>query len=274
MKNEEIISPETTTVLKVAVTLIGALLLLTASLFVVGPGERGVKYTATGGVADKVYEEGWHFKVPILESTDSFDVRVQKYRKETSAASNDLQEVTTTLALNYRVNPEAVDDLYRETGPNYVERVIDPAIEETLKAVTARYEAQALIQNRSSVKQDIRDELLTRLEPYDLVVEDVSIENFKFTPEFSDAIEQKEIARQEALKEQNLLEAVKARADQERARAEGQADAIRIVNEELSNSPEYVDWLTIDKWNGETQTIVPLAQGGATPLIDVSNRSD
>lgn len=240
------------------------LLMSTGSFFTVGPGQAGVVFDRSDGVLNQTYDEGLHFKVPYWQDAAVFTTRVQKYSKATSAASNDLQEVETTVALNYHISRDEVHDIYKNVGPDYKSRILDPAIKETVKAVTASHDAQALIQNRSVVKDGIKTMLTERLERNHLSVDEVSIENFQFTKEFAQAIEQKEIARQKALEEKNRLEAVKHRADQRRAEARGEADAIRIISEQLSQSPGYIEYLTIKRWNGQTQTIRPLVEGGGS----------
>jgi len=240
------------------------------AFFTVGAGEAGVVFDRGSGVLNKTYDEGLHLKTPYWQSSEVFTTRTQKHTQKTSAASNDLQEVRTTITLNYHLSKSEVHDIYKNIGPDYKNRIIIPAIEESLKAVTARYDAQQLIQNRSAVKEDIDEMITKRLERNYITVDEVSIENFKFTQEFAQAIEEKEIARQKALEEKNRKQAVKERAEQRRIKAKGRADAIKTVQEQLADSPEYVEWFTIDKWNGKTQTIVPYVKGnGAKPLMNL-----
>lgn len=249
----------------VAAVVVGAF----GAFFTVGPGEAGVVFDRGEGVQNHTYGEGLHLKVPYWQDAHVFTTRVQKRQRKTSAASNDLQEVTTRITLNYHLSRDEVHDIYRKVGPDYKSRIIDPAIEEVLKAVTAKYDATALIQNRSSAKKEIDQKLEKRLERNHITVDEVSIEDFQFTEQFDKAIENKEIARQEALEEENRLEAVKMRAEQRREEAKGEADAIATIQEQLAESPEYVQWYMVDRWNGQTQTIVPLVQGGSGTLAEV-----
>lgn len=240
------------------------------AFFTVGPGEAGVIFDRGEGVLNQTFDEGLHLKIPWWQDSHVFTTRIQKYRQDASAASNDMQEVQTTVALNFHLPRSQVHTLYKRIGPDYKKRIIEPAIQEVVKAVTAKYDAQQLIENRSSAKQDIDRMLTQRLERNYISVDEVSIENFQFTKAFDEAIENKEIARQKALEERNRLEAVEYRAEQRRAEANGEADAIRIINEQLANSPNYVKWYMIDQWNGDTQTIVPFVEGGSgTPLIEL-----
>lgn len=234
-------------------------------------GHCGVEYSRLSGVKDVSYGEGTHLKKPILERSDVFDTRIQKYSRETKAASNDLQDVFIKVTVNYHLKNDECDDMYQDVGGDYESKIIDPTIKEVTKAVSAKYDAAAMIQNRSAVKQDIKDRLSTRLGRNYVYQDEVSIENIRFTDEFKQAIEQKEIAKQNAQEARNRLEEVEAKAEQRIAEAEGQAEAIQKVTEQLKKSDAYIRFKMIEKWNGETSTIVPYVQGdsGATPLVEL-----
>ena len=156
-----------------------------------------------------------------------------------------------------------VVSLYRSVGTDYAEKVIYPSIEEGVKASTARFTADQLITMRENVSGDVKQEITSRLEGYGLEVGAINIVNFQFSEQFNEAIESKVTAEQNALAEQRKLEAVKFQAQQEIEKAKGEAVAIQIINEQLSKSPAYLQFKMLDKWNG----VMPLATGGATPLI-------
>ncbi|MBI2523153.1 prohibitin family protein [Candidatus Woesearchaeota archaeon] len=249
------------TIKKVTITFV-IILLLWNSFFVVGAGNKGVVFNTFIGIKDKTYDEGIHFKIPFFEKQYKFEVRTRIYNAHASAASKDLQIVSTEVALNYHINKDRVNDLFKNIGPEYEERIISPSIQEVVKAVTAKSIAEELITKREVVKEQIKTALRERLNNYYIVLDDLSITNFDFSREFNLAIEQKVTAEQNALKEQNNLKVVEFQAKQKIEQAKGEAEAIRIINEELLKSPKYVDYLTIQKWDGK----MPLALGSGSLL--------
>ncbi len=244
------------------------LILLWGSFFVVYPGERTLVFNSIGGLKDKVYDEGIHFKIPLLESVIKMNIRTQKQEEAVSAASKDLQDTHTQVAVNFKVNPVKLTDVYRNigqasTGQDYMQtEIMNPIIQESVKFVTAKYAAEELITKRPQVKKDIDEVIADRLSKYGVIVVDVSITDFKFSDQFTRAIEEKVTAEQNALKEKNNLEVIKFQAQQNIEQAKGEAEAIRIVNEELLKSPNYIDYLTIQKWDGK----MPLALGSGSLL--------
>ena len=258
----------------VAVMILGAIFLLGGIPFYDVPaGHCGAEYSMLSGVKNTSYGEGTHLKKPFIERSAVFDTRVQKYSRETKAASNDLQDVFTKITVNYHLNKNECHDMYQEVGKDYEDKVIDPTIKEVTKSVTAKYDATAMVQNRSLVKEDVNKKLEERLGRNYVYLDEVSIENIRFTDEFKDAIEQKEVAKQNAQEARNRLEEVRAKADQRIAEAEGEAQAIQEVTEQLKQSDAYIRYQMIEKWDGETSTIVPYVQSGegsgATPLVQL-----
>ena len=236
--------------------------LILGSFFVVPAGHKGVIFNTFTGVKDKTYDEGLHFKLPFFEKAFKFEVRTRLFQDVASAASKDLQIVSTEVALNYHLNKDKVNDLFKNIGPEYEVRIIDPSIQEIVKATTAKHIAEELITKRPIVKEEIKANLKDRLAGYYITLDDLSITNFDFSDEFNKAIESKVTAEQNALREQNNLKVVEFQAQQKIVQAKGEAEAIRIVNEELLKSPKYIDYLTIQKWDGK----MPLALGSGSLL--------
>ncbi|MFQ5440410.1 MAG: prohibitin family protein [Nitrosopumilaceae archaeon] len=222
-------------------------------------------------------EEGLHFVVPFQDSVVNIEVRTLKFVKSTSSASKDLQTVSTEVTVNYRPSPNSVNVLYKEVGLQYESRVIQPAVEEVVKQVTARYNAEELITKRPQVKSDIEQEITTRLNVYNIVTDVISITDFQFSPLFAQAIESKVEAEQKAQKAENDLIRIEVEARQLEAQAEGiaaaniaeasgEAEAIRIINEALAQNPFYLEWLKTQAWDGK----LPLVVGeGGTPFIQI-----
>ncbi len=251
--------------------------LIANSVVIVSAGERGVLLTF-GRVEDTVFGEGLHFKIPLVQSVVIFNVKTHKYEALATAASKDLQDVNTQVALNFRVSADSVNRIYQTIGSDYADIIIAPAIQESVKASTAGFNAEELITERATVKQKIEDSLRQRLSERNIIVEAVSITDFKFSPEFARAIEQKQVAQQLALKAERDLERIKIEADQLRTQAQGEADAKitrakaeaealklqrDVINEQL------LKLRAIEKWDG----VLPKVTGSTVPFIDVSTIS-
>ncbi|SDD11709.1 Regulator of protease activity HflC, stomatin/prohibitin superfamily [Paenibacillus sp. UNCCL117] len=236
---------------------------------IVEAGHRGV-VLQLGAVQPQVLEEGLHFKIPFVQKVIPVEIRVQKAESSQVSASRDLQTVTTTLAVNYHLDGTTVNNLYRTVGMEYRARIVDPAISESLKAVTAQYTAEDLISKRSEVSSKVKEALTAKLGLYNMVLDEINITEFKFSEEFDRAIEQKQIAEQNALKSKLDLERIKIEKEQEITRAEAQAEALRLQKQEVTTELIELRQIeaqlkAIEKWDGK----LPNVTGGATPFINV-----
>jgi regulator of protease activity HflC (stomatin/prohibitin superfamily) len=262
----------TTSKLKIAaavITVIIVIVVLAESIAIVEAGHRGV-VLYLGAVENRVLGEGVHFILPFAEQVVQMEVRTQKFQAEATAASNDLQEVQTVIALNYRIDPQLANTVYQVLGVNYADRVISPTIQESVKASVAKFNAEELITKRETAKSVIADAIRSTLASNNVQVQNVFITDFKFSAAFSTQIEQKVVAFQKFLTEQNNLRAIEVVANQTVAQAEGQAranaarasgesEAINIITQQLRESPEYLQWQAITKWNGQ----MPYALGSS-----------
>jgi regulator of protease activity HflC (stomatin/prohibitin superfamily) len=249
-----------------------------ASVKIVDAGNRGVltQWNAVD-IKNAPLDEGIHFLVPFQDDIVQIEVRTQKYDAQTRSASKDLQTVQTTVTVNYHADQERVHILYKEIGLDYENRVMQPAIEETVKQVTANYNAEELITKRPLVKADIENAIRERLELFNVKTEVISITDFDFSDLFSKAIESKVEAEQKAQKAENDLIRIEVEARQLEAQAEGlasaniaeargESEAISIINQALSNNPYYIEWLKTQAWDGK----LPLVVGeGSTPFISI-----
>jgi len=249
-----------------------------ASVQIVEAGNRGVllHWSAVDTNVPPL-EEGLHFVVPFQDKVVNMEVRTLKFVKGTSGASKDLQTVTTEVTVNYRAGANTVNILYKEVGLDYESRIIQPAVEEVVKQITAKYNAEELITKRPLVKSDIETEITARLNPYNIMTDVISITDFQFSPLFAQAIESKVEAEQKALKAENDLRRIEVEARQQEqqakgiaaanvAEAEGEAEAIKIINAALAENPYYLEWLKIQAWDGKLPLVV--GQGG-TPFIQI-----
>ena len=227
-------------------------------------GHRGVVKNF-GAVSADVLSEGIHLRIPIVQQVEELNVQVKKTRTKASAASRDLQQVTSLITLNWHPIPDRINTIYQKIGTSYAEKVIDPAVQETVKSITAEYTAEELITKRSVVATRIQEMLVTRLEKFDIAVDQFSVEDFQFSDEFSRAIESKQVAEQEALKAERTLQRIRIEAEQKIATARAEAEELRLKR--ASISPLMVQLRWIEKWNGELPTYV--AGGNTANLIQI-----
>ncbi|WP_433946528.1 prohibitin family protein [Paenibacillus sp. SN-8-1] len=231
-------------------------------------------YKTFGKLNDNVLSPGIHLKIPFVQSIIEVNVQVSKAETDTTASSKDLQPVSTHVAVNFSVNKDSVYNLMNNIGGNFDQVIINPAIQEIVKEVTARYPAEDLIAKRDVVAGEISEHLTKRLSKYDLVVNDINIVNFKFSEAFNQSIEAKQVAQQQALKAENDLKRIEIEAKQKIAQAQAEAQSLKLKKQEVT--PELVQLKqieiqekAIDKWNGQ----MPQVTGGATPFIDVNSLS-
>jgi regulator of protease activity HflC (stomatin/prohibitin superfamily) len=220
-------------------------------------------------------DPGIHLVVPGVNSTVLMETRTQKESSTATAASRDLQTVTTSLALNFRIDPAKIDKVYENVGTEYKVRIIDPAVQESIKVVTARYTAEELIKNRAQVKAAVEEDITKRLAAYNLIVEPLglSITNFDFSPEFNRAIEQKQVAQQEAEKQKYVLQQAELEKETEITRAEGKAQAAKLNAAALQVQGGSLvvarEW--IEKWNGQLPSVATGGgSGGGGVILDLS----
>jgi regulator of protease activity HflC (stomatin/prohibitin superfamily) len=250
----------------VQLTLVIVFLAILSKFFVmVNAGERGV-LMQFGKVQEQVLGEGLHIILPTVYSVKKLSVRVQKQESSAEASSKDLQDVFTDVALNWHIIPEKANAIFQQIGDEkeVVARIINPAVEEVLKAVIAKYTAEEIITKRGEVKAAVDEFLTLRLLTYHIAVDDISLVHVHFSERFSDAVEAKQIAEQEAKRGEFLaLKAVKE-AEAKVNLAKGEAEVQRLLRDNLT--PELLERQAIEKWNGQLPLIV--GDGGKN-LLDL-----
>ena len=264
-------------------------------------GHTGI-VTTFGRVEDYTYEAGIHSKAP-WQQVIKMDNRIQKSVVELSCFSSDIQEVATIYTINYQIEKANAQTIYRTIGQDYYSTVILPRIQESVKSVIAKYNAESLIANREVLSGEIKTMLVDKLAVYNIEVIDASIENLDFTDTYTDAVEQKQVAEQNKLRaqieqEQAILEAeaaaeraiIEAEAEAKRAliRAEAEAEAMKKAadalayagekeaeaNEKLASSitDDLIKYKYADKWNGELPTFV--GDGSTIPVLNFGDKGD
>ena len=244
-----------------------------APVAVVPAGYRGV-LTTFGKPDDAVLDPGLHLRLPIAQTLHLMDVRIQKSEGDGDAASRDLQQVHTRIALNFHLLPSAAVSTFRDVGPTtdvVAERIILPATQEAVKAITARFTAEELITRRTEVRDAIGTLLKEKMQRHGLVLDEFAIVNFAFSRSFSEAIEAKVKAEQEKLKAERDLQRIEVEAKQKVASAKAEADALALQRQQdtaelLALRRIENERAAITKWDGK----LPQVTGGATPFINVT----
>jgi len=255
--------------------------LIFGSFTTIPAGHRGVviRFQAVTGT---ILDEGLQMKLPFIDSVVKMEIRTQKYEIPSAAITKDLQDVSTTIALNWRLDPGMAAEVYRTLGLEFIDRIAAPAIQETIKQVTAEYNAEDLILKREAVKNIIFEGLAERLRERGIIAEILMITDFKFSDTFTAAIEAKVAAFQAVLEAEHKLERVKVEAQQREAEAKGEADAriakakgeaeyIRVVTEAQvaanqaiaeSLTPEVLQYILLDRLGEDIKVmVIPSGQG-------------
>ena len=249
------------------VLLFFAMIGLLRSCVTIGPGERGI-VIRMGSVQPNVLTEGMHFIVPYTDSVQMMSVRIQKSEINTDAASKDLQTVRTTVVINWHIDPLAVNTVYQSLGEmsEVVNRILAPAVSEVLNAATAKHSATEILIKRGELKDEIDKNLVIRVQPYHIEIDGVSLTDFAFSPEFAKAIEQKQVAEQEAQKAVYVAQQAEQDAKAKINQARGESESQRLLASTIKG--QVITLKAIEKWDGH----FPQVMGrGALPFINLKN---
>lgn len=216
-------------------------LLLCSSFTTIESGEVGLR-VRFGKLVDTNLSEGLNLKLPFVERIVKVNIKVQKSEIETTSASKDLQDVKTKLAVNFRVNEEEAVNLYKTIGNDYEEIILVPAVEESIKSVISKYNAEELITKRNEVSDVALATLQEKVSKYGIEMNEFNIINLNFSEDYSNAIEQKQVAEQQ-------LEKAKLEAEARLVEAEATKKANDLLKQTLTKELLMKDF--IQKWNGE-----------------------
>ncbi|MBQ3866381.1 MAG: prohibitin family protein [Clostridia bacterium] len=252
---------------KIVIPIVIAVLVIIVALnsfTVVEAGHTGVVVTL-GRVNEGVLQEGIHPKIPFVQQIVKIDNRIVKLEVDTEAFSKDLQTVQTTMAINYRVDTSKSYSIYKNIGASYESVLVVPAVNEVLKAITARYTAEETVTNRSLISDGLVNGLNEKLNAIGLYITDVNIIDFDFSDAFINAIEEKQVAQQKLLKaeteKQTAITNAQAEAETIRIKAEAEAEANRILSESIDEN--VLAYAKIEKWDGK----LPQVTGGESGVI-------
>ncbi len=250
-----------------------AVMFFLSAYFIVRPGEVAVK-TRLGKIVDS-YDEGIHFKAPFLEDITRFSIQIQRADIKSQAFSKDLQTMNTHLVVNHRIQKDTVVSIFRNLGPNYVNSIVDPTVQEIFKSIAAKFSAEKIIGEREDLVAEINRECKERLKTKEIIVTDISVVDLDFTDQFLKAVEDKQVAEQQAKMAEKLVEKSKKEAESQIAKAKGEAESLRLQREQVTSQmielrKVEAQLKAIEKWNG----VLPQYTGGeAVPFISVGAKT-
>jgi regulator of protease activity HflC (stomatin/prohibitin superfamily) len=273
----------------IVVGVIFLLILASRAYIIVEPGNAAI-IKRMGKIIGDPKAEGLAVLIPFVDKAVIMDIRTQKLKLKAKAESKDLQSVEFEIALNYHALRSDIGVIYQKIGIDYEAKVIIPNLHEAFKNVTAKYNAEELITKRSAVSEQVKGLMVSFLIEKGFQLEALSIEDFNFSNNFTEAIERKQVAEQDALKakhklnevatqKQQLVETARAEAESLTIKATAQAEAIRIKAEAEAKAlellakaakPSALQARTIEKWDG----VLPSVTGGAMPFIDVNKYAE
>lgn len=260
-----------------------ALIVIFNCFTIVNEGFIGVKYRF-GQIIDDDLTAGLNFRIPFVEEIQQVDIREQVYTTTEDAYTSDTQTVQELrLKLNYSYDRAMLSNIIREIGIESVEsKLLVQNVAKITKNEIGKVKAEELVQSRADVQQTIENELKARLAESGIIVQSFAIENLSFDDAFEASIQAKVIAAQDALKMENktkekeeeakqIVIAAQAAADSAKLEADAQAYAIKVVQEQLANSPNYIDYLKITSWDGKLPQVM---SDGVNPFLVIDSEGN
>ena len=260
------------------VTFLLLIFIILDGIYTVEQGDRGI-HLRFGKLID-IEEAGLHFKIPVIDSIRTMSIRTDKYVKTIEIYSKDVQGASVLLSVNYALNPAHLSEIYTKYGLNYAQRVIEPQLISKPKDIFGQYNAVNIVQMREQVTRGILGELEKTFKDSGIIIQSVQIENIDFSDSYEKSVEERMKAEVEVQKVKQNLEREKLNADMVRTKAKGEADAkvakaeadaksiltiskaeaeaIRVKSQALSTSPNYIQLIQAERWNGELpKTMIP-----------------
>lgn len=235
---------------------------------IIGAGERGVVFNNFSGIENRILGEGIHFRTPLVESVIKMPIQTQAANFKENAGSSDSQSIEVDVTVNWHLDPSKVNRVYQSVGDidAVVSRVLTNNVQDAVKASVSKYAALEFQKNRENVRSIAQDILQTKVKKYDVIIDNLSFTNINFSGEFNAAVEQAQVAQQKAKQAEYDVQRVKNEADAAIAKARGEAEAQKQVQQSLT--PELLQKLAVEKWNGVMPTYMGV--GTALPFLNLN----
>ncbi|KAK5579512.1 hypothetical protein RB653_009196 [Dictyostelium firmibasis] len=238
-----------------ALTIGTGISLAQSSMYTVDGGQRAVIFDRIGGVKEISIGEGTHFLMPWLQKPIIFDIRSTPRIIKSDTGSKDLQTVSVSLRVLYRPDVEHLSSIFSKLGLDYDERILPSLGNEVLKSVVAQYDATELITQRESVSKEIRESLMKRAKEFNLLLDDVSITHLSFSQDFTNAIEHKQVAQQEAERSKYIVMKNEQEKRANIIRAEGEAEAAKLIGQAMGNSAAFIELRRIEAYKDIAESL-------------------
>ncbi|VDD92738.1 unnamed protein product [Enterobius vermicularis] len=213
---------------------------ITQSIFTVDAGHRAIMFNRIGGVGNEVYKEGLHFRLPWFQYPIIYDIRARPNQIRSPTGSKDLQMVNIGLRVLSRPDPNSLPKIYRMLGLNWEERILPSICNEVLKSVVAKFNASQLITQRQQVSLLVRKGLIERALDFNIILDDVALTELAFSPQYSAAVEAKQVAAQEAQRASFFVEKAKQQRQEKIVQAEGEAASAKMIGEAIRQDPGFL----------------------------------
>mmetsp|Transcript_1789 Transcript_1789/g.4220 ORF Transcript_1789/g.4220 Transcript_1789/m.4220 type:complete len:297 (+) Transcript_1789:102-992(+) len=237
----------------------GGYVLVNHCMFNVEGGHRAIMYSRLSGLSPTVMGEGTHFKLPWLQRPYIYNVRSTPRNIKSLTGSRDLQMVDINLRVIYRPNTEMLPQMYRTLGLDYDERVLPSIVNEVLKSVVAQYNAIELIVKREQVSAEVRNRLQDRAKDFFILLDDVSITHLAFSPQFTSAVESKQVAQQDAERARWIVEKATEEKKSIIISAQGEAEAATLIGKAIANNPGFIEMREIQYARDVAETLATSA---------------
>lgn len=248
-------------------SILGLIIVITvlSSFYTIKSTERGVLSTF-GKISPSVIEDGLHVKIPFIQSIKKVNIQQKKFDGKENSYTRDVQTSEVQYTINYDLVRENVNNLIKNVGDDYHNRIVVPFIRSAMKEAFGNFAATEIVENRDAVRREIENTLRHTLDSHYFLNIQFQLVDIDFDDDFENAIKEKQVAEQQALKAKNVTIQIEEQAKQTKIRAEADAEAIRIKAKALESNPKLVEYEAVQKWDGKMPQYM---MGNSLPLINL-----